>query len=73
MEKKYRKNLYYAHNFRGVAVLAEEFETLAKFYHFAKENGMQVCFCPLNPASTMVKNLSVLKPKDYETLPLSVR
>lgn len=62
MEKKYNKQLYYAHDFKGNAVLAKDFETLADFYAYAKEKSMQVCHTPLNVASTMVSNYNVIKP-----------
>ena len=68
MEKKYNKALYYCHNFRGIAVMGEAFETLAKFKEFAKEQGMQIAHCPLNHASTMVTNLKVLTPDQYKDL-----
>jgi len=63
MEKKYQIGRYFCHDFKGNAVMAESFETLAKFYDYAKENGMQVNFCPVNHASEMVKNMNVLKPE----------
>ena len=57
MEKRYQKNLYYAHDFKGNAILAEDFETLKQFYDYAKEKGMQTVFCPLNVASTAITNM----------------
>lgn len=65
MEKKYQRGRYYCHDFKGIAVMAEDFETLAKFYEFAKDKGMQVVFCPMNHASVMVSNYKVLKPENY--------
>lgn len=65
MEKKYRKNLYYAHNFKGIAVLGESFETLLGFYSFTKDNNMQVHFCPMSPASQMVSGYKVVTPDQF--------
>jgi hypothetical protein len=65
MGKKYDKWRYYCHDFKNTAVMAESFETLAKFYEFAKENGMQVSFCPQNHASVMVSNYTVLTPEKF--------
>lgn len=62
MEKKYDKNRYYCHDFKGNAVLANSFETLAKFYDYAKENNMQVVHTPMNPASSMISNYKILTP-----------
>ena len=62
MEKKYDKNRYYAHDFKGNAVMAKDFETLQKFYDYAGEKGMQVVHTPLNAASTMVSNYTIIQP-----------
>lgn len=62
MEKKYNKSLYYAHDFNGNAILAEQFNTLKDFKDYAKANDFMVCFCPLNHASTMVSNYKLIKP-----------
>jgi len=62
MEKKFQKNLYYAHDFKGNAILAEHFETLKDFKDYANNNKLQVVFCPLNVASTMVSNYKILSP-----------
>ncbi len=61
MEKKYDKNRYYAHDFKGNAVMATDFVTLANFKDYAKEKGMQVCFCPMNHASVMVKGYKLIQ------------
>ena len=66
---KGRNNQYYAHDYQWPpnAVLCEDFIHYKAFEDFAKANGMQICYCPLNVASTMVSNYKVFKPKDYET------
>jgi hypothetical protein len=63
MTKKYEIGRYYANDLKGHAVMAEDFETLAKFFSYAKDKGLQVCFCRMNHASEMVNNLTVLKPE----------
>src|SRR5579859_4855492 len=63
---KFEKNRYSAHNFRGIVVMGEAFETLALFKEFARAYGLQVSFSPLNVASSMLRKTDrVLTPDQY--------